>query len=382
MANQPVRHLVAETLKELADLMEGHFRKVSVCVTTIGSEHGPTEVLRGAELAEKRFPFVRVILVGPATSTRLPLVEADSEKEAHEKMVNLLVDGEVDAAVTMHYDFPMGTATVGRLIAPGTGREMLVATTTGMMASHRVAAMIKNAVAGLAVAKTLGITKPSVGLLNVDGAVQVQRALSDLKARGYEFEWATSCRQDGGPLMRGNDVLVGTPDVLVCDTLSGNLLVKLLSAMTTGGTYETTGFGYGPGVGEDFTSYIGIVSRASGASVIANAIGYVGQMVSGDLVSQVREEYTKANQCGLTGILGRFSTPETKNENIAPPPMKVPATREIRGIDVLAIEDAVREVWKSGIFASLGMGCTGPVIMVADGDEEVARSILKEKGYL
>lgn len=64
--------------------------------------------------------------------------------------------------------------------------------------------------------------------------------------------------------MRGNDVLQGTPDVLVCDSLTGNVLVKMLSAYSTGGNFEVAGSGYGPGVGKRYRKLIHIVSRASG----------------------------------------------------------------------------------------------------------------------
>ncbi len=57
--------------------------------------------------------------------------------------------------------------------------------------------------------------------------------------------FADSARADGGALMRGNDVLLGTPDVLVCDPLTGNVLVKMLSAYTSAGDYESAGYGYG-----------------------------------------------------------------------------------------------------------------------------------------
>ena len=65
--------------------------------------------------------------------------------------------------------------------------------------------------------------------------------------------------------MRGNDVLQGTPDVMVCDSLTGNVLIKMLSSFTTGGSFESTGYGYGPGIGRDYDKLVLIISRASGA---------------------------------------------------------------------------------------------------------------------
>ena len=41
--------------------------------------------------------------------------------------------------------------------------------------------------------------------------------------------------------MRGNDVLRGTPDIMVTDSLTGNILIKMLSSYTTGGSYEAMG---------------------------------------------------------------------------------------------------------------------------------------------
>ncbi|MGO0916594.1 hypothetical protein ACTPEM_26805, partial [Clostridioides difficile] len=44
----------------------------------------------------------------------------------------------------------------------------------------------------------------------------------ELKDNGYDMEFADSIRADGGCVMRGNDLLVGAPDVMVTDTLSFN----------------------------------------------------------------------------------------------------------------------------------------------------------------
>jgi hypothetical protein len=44
----------------------------------------------------------------------------------------------------------------------------------------------------------------------------------------------------------------------------------------------------------------------------------------------------------------------------------------------LELDDAIRRLWKEGIFASSGMGCTGPVIMVASSDYEKACQLLKD----
>ena len=45
--------------------------------------------------------------------------------------------------------------------------------------------MLRNAILGVAVAKALGITCPSVGVLNLDAAPQVLRALNRMAEKGY-----------------------------------------------------------------------------------------------------------------------------------------------------------------------------------------------------
>ena len=341
---------------------------ISVGVTLLGSEHGVEEVVRGAELAQQRHKNLRVVAIGPKGSTNLPTVEANSAEEQQRAMEKLLKSGEIDACVTMHYNFPLGVTTIGRVLAPATGKETLIASTTGMSASNRTDAMYKNAILGIAVAKALGSAEPSVGILNVDGALTTERALKELAAKGYAINWAKSGRSEQA-IMRGNDALTGACDVLVTDSLTGNILVKMLSALSTGGNYESIGYGYGPGVGEGYRDIVCIVSRASGAPVIANAVQFAGEAAKAKLPELVAEELEKAG----------FTAPA--ESSVEKPPAK-PVDHEITGIDVLEIEDATEALWKEKIYAEAGMGCTGPVILVAPEDLETALDKLKKLGYL
>lgn len=197
---------------------------------------------------------------------------ADDE-EGHKKMEEMVEKGEVDGAVTMHFPFPIGVSTVGRVITPAKGKEMFVANTTGTSSADRIEGMIKNAVYGIIAAKACGVKEPTLGILNVDGARQTEMALKELQKNGYDFKFAESARADGGAVMRGNDVLQGTPDVMVMDSLTGNVMVKMLSSFTTGGSFEASGYGYGPGIGEGYDKLIMIVSRASGAPGNSQRIG-------------------------------------------------------------------------------------------------------------
>jgi len=224
------RRELGEVLNEIADYLEtgktktssqGQAKRVTVALTSGGSELGAEEMVRGAEIAAA--DGVDVIVVGPRVETHLKCVVVDDEKEAHKRMEALLESGEAQAAVTMHYPFPIGVATVGRIVTPARGKPMFIATTTGTSSTERVDGMVKNAIYGIAVAKACGIGKPTVGILNLDGARQVERSLRDMAAKGYPVEFATSIRADGGSVMRGNDLLVGAADIMVADTLTGNV---------------------------------------------------------------------------------------------------------------------------------------------------------------
>lgn len=379
------KKLVAKVFGEIADALEtGVFgNRARVGVTLLGSEHGAGEILRGAEAAAKAYPDLEVVLIGPAVESSLRQYNAETEKAQHELMEQLLAAGEIDSAVTMHYNFPIGVSTVGRVVTPGRGREMFLATTTGTSATDRVEAMVKNAIYGIACAKAAGIASPGVGILNVDAARTVERSLQKLAANGYGITFAQSVRADGGSVMRGNDLLVGAPDVMVTDTLTGNVLMKVFSAYTSGGDYESLGYGYGPGVGEGYDKIIHILSRASGSPVVSGAIRYAADMAKGHLISVVQQEFAAAHAAGLGSLFKKEdqSAASAAEEEVVCPPAKV-ATEEIAGIDILDLETAAKAVWKAGIFASTGMGCTGPVILVATEDLSAAQEILIRAGYI
>ncbi len=382
-----IRQTIAEVFEEMAEALEtGSFgKKTRVGLTILGSEHGPEELIRGAELAQKSNSDIQVVVIGYGAETDLEMVAASDEKEAHAKMDEMLLTGDLDAAVTMHYSFPIGVSTVGRVITPAQGKPMFLATTTGISDVDRVPAMLKNTLYGIATAKACGIENPTVGILNIEGARQLERALQKLKENGYAINFTESARSDGGVVMRGNDLLMGVPDVMVNDSLSGNVLMKMFSAYTTGGSYESLGYGYGPGVGENYDRIIGIISRASGAPVIAGAIRLAADCARGSLMEKAKAEFTAAKKAGweqiMNSIKAPVAAPKVSTEDIVAPPKKL-VTEAIPGIDVMDIEDAVQSLWKEKIYAESGMGCTGPIIMVAPEDKDNAVKTLKEQDYL
>ncbi|MCK8827846.1 glycine/sarcosine/betaine reductase complex component C subunit alpha [Natroniella acetigena] len=387
MSTNAAKKKLAQVFNQVADAIESgeYGEKTKVGVTTLGSEHGVEEVVKGAELAATQSSDIEVVLIGPAVDTELTIAfETDCEKTAHEKMDELLKAGKIDACVTNHYNFPIGVSTVGRVVTPGKGKELIIATSTGTSGTHRISAMVKNAVYGIIAAKALGQKNPTVGILNVDGARQVEKALKDLAENGYEVNFAESMRSDGGCVMRGNDLLLASSDVMVTDTLTGNLLMKLFSAFNTGGSYEALGYGYGPGIGEDYDKIINIISRASGAPVIAGSVRYAADVVQGDILNVAQEEFEAVRKAGLDDILASIEAKDEKKESgeeVTAPPAKT-VTAEVSGIDILVLDDAVQALWKQEIYAETGMGCTGPIVLIAEEDEEEAKKILTEEGYV
>ena len=379
-----IEKIIAQSFLKMAEGLEtGAFMdRPKIALTGMGSEHGEENAMAAAKMAAKR--GVDVYYIGTLTAEGVTTIPLANDEEGHKKMEEMLNNHEVDGAVTMHYPFPIGVSTVGRAITPAKGREMFIANTTGTSSSDRIEGMIKNAVSGIITAKACGVGNPTVGILNVDGARQTEMALNQLKANGYEFTWAESARADGGAVMRGNDVLEGTPDVLVTDSLTGNVLVKMLAAFTTGGSFESTGFGYGPGIGKGYDKLILIISRASGAPLIANALEYAAELVKGKVFEKASAEFAKAEKAGLNQILEArkaAAKPAAAEEKVVKPAAE-PCTASIAGIEVMDLEDAAQALWKEGIYAETGMGCTGPLVMMSEANHARALEILKKAGYV
>lgn len=379
-----IEKIIAQSFLKMAEGLEtGAFMdRPKIALTGMGSEHGEENAMSAAKMAAKR--GVDVYYIGTLTAEGVTTIPVANDEEGHKKMEEMLNNHEVDGAVTMHYPFPIGVSTVGRAITPAKGREMFIANTTGTSSSDRIEGMIKNAVSGIITAKACGVGNPTVGILNVDGARQTEMALNQLKANGYEFTWAESARADGGAVMRGNDVLEGTPDVLVTDSLTGNVLVKMLAAFTTGGSFESTGFGYGPGIGKGYDKLILIISRASGAPLIANALEYAAELVKGKVFEKASAEFAKAEKAGLNQILEArkaAAKPAAAEEKVVKPAAE-PCTASIAGIEVMDLEDAAQALWKEGIYAETGMGCTGPLVMMSEANHARALEILKKAGYV
>lgn len=379
-----IEKMIAETFLEMAEgLTSGSYgKKPKIALTGMGSEHGEENAMAAAVAAAR--DGIEVWYIGSLEAEGVKTVHVANDDEGHDKMQQLLKAGEVDGAVTMHFPFPIGVSTVGRAITPAFGREMYLANTTGTSSTDRIEGMVRNTIAGIITAKTCGVAEPTVGILNVDGARQTEKLLHQLDENGYPIRFAQSARADGGAVMRGNDVLQGSADVMVMDSLTGNVMSKLLSSYSTGGSFEAVGYGYGPGIGEGYEQLVMIISRASGAPVIANAIRFAAQLVRGKVFEVAKAEFEAANKAGLKELLAGLKSAAKgaeKDEEVAAPPKEI-VTAQIPGIEVMDLDDAVKVLWKMGVYAESGMGCTGPIVLVSDANKDKAVQALKDAGYV
>lgn len=380
-----IESMIKQTFEAVADgLQDGSIGiKPKIGITGMGSEHGEENAMAAAVEAARS--GVDVYYIGSLEHPEVTTVHVKDDEEGHKKMEEMVDAGELDGAVTMHFPFPIGVSTVGRAVTPSRGKEMFLATTTGTSSTDNIEGMILNSIYGIIAAKACGVAEPTVGIVNVNGARQCEKALKQLADGGYDIHFAESSRADGGCVMRGNDVLQASADVMVCDSLTGNVLSKIMSSYTTGGSFEAFGYGYGPGIGEGYKKLIMIVSRASGAPVIANAIKYAAQLVRGGVFKVAEKEFEKANRAGLKKMLDEMKAEAAKSagpaETVSAPPSE-PVTSQIPGIEIMDLEDGVQSLWKEGIYAESGMGCTGPIILVADAKLDAAKEILKKGGYI
>ncbi|MDL2317384.1 glycine reductase [Desulfovibrio sp. OttesenSCG-928-A18] len=379
------RKLVADALKRIVDTARQGGPTVRVGLMAWGNELGEAEIIAGGMLAQREFPHIRVVFIGPKPAIvddslewlDTPDCEADIINTLQQAMDEKLVAG----IVAMHYPFPIGVATVGRIMTPGHGKPMFVASCTGSTAASRTEALLRNAIYGIAVARASGIEYPELAFLNLDGAGVALRSFKRLRDNGYRVSLGGSRRKEGGSLLRGNDIVSGAVDVLVCDTLTGNALLKVFSTYTTDGKYESMGWGYGPSVGEGWKRIVSIVSRASGAPVIANAISLTARVAKGRLPELAAAELSAAYAAGFEQVLEDMK-PKTAVVEEIPMPDVVPVDAEITGVDVLDMENALHTLWKENIYAETAMGCTGPVIRVQMKLRDEAARFLSRAGFI
>ena len=355
---------------------------VRLAVVLTDMETETAEIAHGINQARAELEGrAELLVIGRRSDSFLPDIDVGGDTVlAHRRMEELLSSSEVAGVLTTHYSFPAGVATVAPGRTPG-GQEIWLATTTGTSALDRTAALVWNTIYGDAVARAVGLAAPRAGLLNLDGAERALRWLRALIDNGYPLQLASSRRQDKTLLLRGNDVLQGSADVIVCDSLSGNLIIKLLACFNTGGRKEVDGYGYGAGVGPGMKGIVYIVSRASGGAVIGAAVSQLLRLVQHQAHRVVEDAIARANQAGIHELLASTSPAAAGAPSRLPVPAPV-LDAEIPGIDSLDIEAALGVLNRAGIAAAPAMGCTGPILQVAATDKHAARRALIAGGYL
>ena len=109
---QNIQKMIAETFLEMANGIESgsYGKRPKIALTGMGSEHGEENSMQAALMAAK--DGVDVYYIGTLEAEGVTTVKVKDDEEGHSKMEELLASGEVDAAVTMHYPFPIGVSTV------------------------------------------------------------------------------------------------------------------------------------------------------------------------------------------------------------------------------------------------------------------------------
>ena len=238
---------------------------VRIAVDAMGGDHGPVEIVNGVLDHARRNPVDRFILVGDETAVRgiaghLPanvsLVHASQvigmdeapalalrEKKDATILVatDLVKRGEADAVVTAgHTGAGMAAAVLrlGRL--PGVDRPALavqMVTETGPFVLLDIGANPDSTAHNLAqyahmgaifAERVLGVANPRVALLSIGeekgkGDARIQEATTLLDASGLRFEGN----------VEGKDLTMHLADVVVCDAVLGNVVIKFFEGLST-----------------------------------------------------------------------------------------------------------------------------------------------------
>ena len=83
---------------------------------------------------------------------------------------------------------------------------------------------------------------------------------------------------------------------------------------------------------------VSIISRASGAPVIANAVAFTARVAAAGLPELVQEELKKARKAGLDTVLEGLR-PKAECIEVVTAPPEEPTDEEIHGVDVLEMEE-------------------------------------------
>jgi len=91
MSEAVIKKMIGDAFNDVATAIEtGKFgKRVKVGITTLGSEHGIENLVKGAELAAAGADF-DIVLIGPKVDTTLEIALAETEEDMHKVMEQLL----------------------------------------------------------------------------------------------------------------------------------------------------------------------------------------------------------------------------------------------------------------------------------------------------
>ncbi len=238
---------------------------LTIALDAMGGDRAPEVVIEGARLAQERHPELRYLIFGdearmrpllkaePRVAARAELRHTPDRVEADAKPAQALRQGRnssmrlaIDAVKDGEAQATLSAGNTGALMAiakfvlktlPGidrpaiasvmpTQRGRTVILDLGANAECDAGNLVEFAVMGEVFARAvLGITEPTVGLLNIgteelkgDSTVRSAAAMlraSDLPIGFYGF-------------VEGNDIPAGTVDVVVTDGFTGNVTLKVI----------------------------------------------------------------------------------------------------------------------------------------------------------
>lgn len=237
--------------------------RLTIALDAMGGDKAPDMVVKGAELAGSRFPDVSFLLVGdrervaplleatPALKGRCDIQHTDvvvtndakpgqalrqGRGSSMRLAINAVRDGKAAAVISAgNTGALMAMSKFVLKTAPGIQRPAIAGffpTLRGASAMLDLGAnvdcdadnLVQFAVMGEVFARiVLGISKPTVGILNVGS--EDQKGHEEVKTAAAILREATLPIEFYG-FVEGNDITAGTVDVIVTDGFTGNVALK------------------------------------------------------------------------------------------------------------------------------------------------------------
>ena len=293
---------------------------LTIALDAMGGDNAPAIVVKGADLARRRFPGVRFRMFGDenrilpmmkrrkrlreiteivhtedaiSNETTVSVALRKGRQSSMQLAINTVRDGEAAGVVSAgNTGVLMAMAKLTLRTLPGIDRPAIAAifpTIRGESVMLDLGAnvecdsenLVQFAIMGEVFARTvLGTVNPSCGLLNV-GSEEMKGHAEIQQAAAYLRQMTETLNFYG--FVEGNDIAAGTTDVVVSDGFTGNIALK-----TTEGTARL------------ITEFLGDAFRSSLSARLGYVLARRGLRKMRDRVDPRR--YNGAVFLGLTGI--------------------------------------------------------------------------------